>query len=189
VLHDSAANSLGWQEAIEKLGGPNAIHKLKHYLELPDSLAPNRDEAIRLLAECGTDAIPILIRELSHKDSMHAIYALARMKQEAAPVIPQVVAVLRNAPDWLSRAAAADALGEIGNTTEPVKTVLIQALGDTNQDVRRQAARALGKLGVAVPGTPITAQSRGDCGRPGELLLCWSFLPPQPRRRRPSPQG
>jgi HEAT repeat protein len=76
------------------------------------------------------------------------------MRQEAAPVIPQLIRVLTCDSDWVVRGEAADALAEIGNSPEAARTALVQALGDTDEHVRKRASAAIKKLGISVVPSP-----------------------------------
>ena len=65
-----------------------------------------------------------------------------------APAVPALIQALIQAlgdSDWAVRRAAAEALGDLGDSQ--AVPPLIQALGDSGWDVRRAAAEALGAVG------------------------------------------
>jgi len=54
---------------IAKLGGPHeAAERLAGYLRLPDWIAPNKEEAVWLLGECGEAGKPALRAALGHEN-------------------------------------------------------------------------------------------------------------------------
>ena len=66
-----------------------------------------------------------------------------------------LVKALGSEKDHDAREAAAEALGEIGDSR--VVEPLVAALGDTDDDVREAAAEALGKIGDPRAVDPLTA--------------------------------
>ncbi|NKB67314.1 MAG: phytanoyl-CoA dioxygenase [Candidatus Latescibacteria bacterium] len=136
------------------------------------------DEAVRLeaayqLGGLGTAGVPVLMEELqreaaqalagnlqrSHTNpsQLNALYGLSTAGSAA---VPALVAALDES-DWWMRAAAADALGDIGLPDTRAVGKLGAALSDGEAWVRRNAAEALGIIGPA---------ASGQIGRLADLL-------------------
>jgi HEAT repeat protein len=76
------------------------------------------------------------------------LYAVHALSAVGAPAVPALSAALGDG-EWSVRAAAADALGNIGVPARPAVPTLLRALGDDSMWVRRNALEALGTIGSA----------------------------------------
>ncbi len=75
--------------------------------------------------------------------------------------VPALIKALRHSDDRWLRGGAAKSLGRIG--TEEAMPELIEALGDPYDDVRLNAAEALGKIGPAAKqAVPALIETLGD---------------------------
>jgi HEAT repeat protein len=108
-----------------------------------------------------------------------ALAILARMGPRAAAAVPTLVAMLAGRSDAREkvseRGAAAGVLGEIRGDPRRVISALVGALEDDDAEVRRKAARSLGRYGprarVAVPALRKLAEARTNpAPGPGEPL-------------------
>ena len=143
---------------------------------LPKLLAALRagDEAVRLravyaLAALGAPVVPALIDVLredaparcrlnagrsranpagGNPSELHAAHALSAV---GAPAVAALSVALEDG-EWAVRAAAADALGNIGTPAQGAVPALLRALGDESMWVRRNALEALGTIGCTGAG-------------------------------------
>ena len=76
---------------------------------------------------------------------LHAVHALSAV---GSPAVARLSAALRD-NEWAVRAAAADALGNIGVRARSAESALLRALGDDSTWVRRNTLEALGTIGCA----------------------------------------
>jgi hypothetical protein len=113
------------------------------------------------LASRGAEAVPYLVAGLrrqavalrqrnldadyTNPSQLDAVFGLSAV---GAPAIPAVAALLDDEAWWV-RAAAADVLGDMGETAAETAPRLTAALGDESAWVRRNAVEALGYLGPA----------------------------------------
>ena len=109
----------------------------------------------RLLAyaeETQEQQVERLIRELQDSDSdirSIAAVTLGEMGPEAKDAVPALIQLLQDQDaEGFVRGNAARALGEIGSGAVDAVPVLIQALQD--REVRGDAARTLGKIGIPI---------------------------------------
>ena len=79
------------------------------------------------------------------------LYAAHALGAVGAPAVAALGAALEDG-EWAVRAAAADALGNIGRSAKPAVPALLRALGDDRMWVRRNALEALGTIGCAGAG-------------------------------------
>ena len=96
----------------------------------------------------GADAVEALVAALKDESRLvrfDAVVALGRIKDSRA-LVP-LTGLLRNGVEDTDRVAAAMALGLLGD--KQAAQPLIAALGDRDDDVRSQAADALGQLRIA----------------------------------------
>jgi len=104
-----------------------------------------RAKAIETLGEYGyVDAVPDILAILDDADpgtTFIAVKALGKLADQQAT--PALLDQLRGDDTWV-RAAAAGALINIGT---PAVDGLTEALQDSDKNVRRAAAKALGKIG------------------------------------------
>ncbi|MDE0024870.1 MAG: HEAT repeat domain-containing protein [Spirochaetaceae bacterium] len=138
---------------------------------LPALLADLRasDEAVCLraayaLAAMGAAVVPALVKVLraeaparrrrnagrsqanpagGNPSDLYAVHALSAV---GSPAVAALTAALGDC-EWSVRAAAADALGNIGVRARPAVPALVRALGDESRWVRRNALEALGTIG------------------------------------------
>jgi hypothetical protein len=124
----------------------------------------DESEAVRLnaayrLAAHGEIAVPALIEELrreseskrdrnlearyTNPSQLLSVYALSAI---GLPAVPPLTILLGH-EDWWVRAAAADALGDIGPLAVPSVPSLTRLLTDPSEWVRRNAAESLGIIG------------------------------------------
>lgn len=136
---------------VAKLGGPDsARRKLRLYLKMPKSIAPDRSLAIPLLATCGKDAEPDLLEYLRDDDdeSVRAGAAMC-LCDSSNPKDAKIIAALIRALEDSSvevRLCAAVALGHIGPTAPDAVPSLKKLLHDNDENVRQAAAEALNKI-------------------------------------------
>ena len=105
-------------------------------------------QAAYSLAAMGAPAVPELISLLSSGDEdlrRNAGYGLAAVGSAAVPALEEAAGVDR--PE--TRAAAVDALGDMGLPAAPAVATLQTALRDEEEEVRTKAAYALGNVGAA----------------------------------------
>ena len=76
------------------------------------------------------------------------LYAVHALSAVGSPAVAALSAALEDG-DWAVRAAAADALGNIGVRAKPAVPALLCALNDDSTWVRRNALEALGTIGRA----------------------------------------
>jgi HEAT repeat protein len=94
---------------------------------------------------------------------INAASSLVVLRAGAADVLPALLAGLKHSDDLL-RKRSAWSLGEIGGDLGKAAVApLAEALGDSEADVRTNAARALGKLGAAAePALPALRRAEED---------------------------
>ena len=84
------------------------------------------------------------------------ITAIGQVGPPGEAAVPTLIEILTRDPDFDHRALAAEALGRIGINARPAIGALVRALAVPHNEVRRQAALALGQYeeqaAAAVPG-------------------------------------
>ena len=118
-----------------------------------------RLEAAYALASQGADAVPYLVKalraEATHKQERNLerahtnpsqLDALFALSAAGAPALAPLENLLVDT-DWPLRAAAADALGDMGRVAVGAVPLLQRALSDSAVWVRRNATEALGHMG------------------------------------------
>ncbi|MGB1719111.1 MAG: HEAT repeat domain-containing protein, partial [Candidatus Latescibacterota bacterium] len=118
-----------------------------------------RLEAAYALASQGADAVPYLVKalraEAAHKQERNLerahtnpsqLDALFALSAAGAPALAPLENLLVDT-DWPLRAAAADALGDMGRVAVGAVPLLERALSDSAVWVRRNATEALGHMG------------------------------------------
>ncbi len=144
------------KETLDEFGGPQrALPRLRTYLRIGDSLAPEKVTAVWALSGCGPAAVPDLLTLLRHRRTelrSTAGYALGRINPAAVEAVPALADALGD-PEERVRAAAAMALGQIGSGAPEVVPVdrLIAALKEPSGNVRANAAEALGRIRCRAP--------------------------------------
>jgi HEAT repeat protein len=114
----------------------------------------------------GARAVPGLIEELQGTDTQAQVLAAMHLGQiglAAKPAVPALVLLARSADSYVS-STAAGALPTIDLSA--AREVMVQyraALGDTDPQIRRNAAGSLAALGpLAKPAVPALLQALGD---------------------------
>ena len=128
--------------ALLKIGRP-AVGPLIMVLE--DSNNFIRSKAIAVLGRIGKPAVGPLLTALGSNVSYHASEVLSEIGE---PAVEPLLTILDSNVGY----HAAEALGKIG---QPAVSPLIVALGHKNNDVRENAARALGNIGDARAVAPL----------------------------------
>ena len=144
------------------VNGAVAVGALRDALEQGDEAA--RLEAAYQLGGLGAAGVPVLMEGLEREadrawagnlerahtnpSQLNALYGLSAV---GAAAVPALVDALDDSAWWM-RAAAADALGDIGLPEGRAVEALGAALGDGETWVRRNAAEALGIIGPAAAG-------------------------------------
>lgn len=133
------------------------ITQLRSGNENEDSRAQRATVALQQMAP---QSVPILIRELRHRESVLALLS-ARYGSHLPPIWRRWLPQAGEAP--VIRAAAADALGAIGSPAKVAIPFLRTALVDEVELVRANAAIALGRMGpLAHEAVPSLASLLGD---------------------------
>jgi len=138
---------------------------------LEEGTEAQRLRAAYALASRGAEAVPHLVAALrrqaaalrernlaadhTNPSQLDAVFGLSAV---GAPAVPAVAALLADEAWWV-RAAAADVLGDMGETACETVPQLTGALSDESVWVRRNAIEALGYLGPAAA-TAVPALSR-----------------------------
>ena len=138
---------------------------------LEEGTEAERLRAAYALASRGAEAVPCLVAALrrqaaalcernleadhTNPSQLDAVFALSAV---GAPAVPALAALLGDEAWWV-RAAAADVLGDMGETACETVPRLTGALSDDSVWVRRNAIEALGYLGPAAS-TAVPALSR-----------------------------
>lgn len=149
--------------------GPAQIPAIIQVLEGPSHEGSRLSAAQALgaygpTAEAAVPALVAALKDTKWNGRDGAAIALGRIHQRPEEAVPALLDALKADSDETVRAAAAEALGKIGEASSPVVTGLIQALDDKAINVRAEAAEALQKLGpqakAALPALEKAAQSR-----------------------------
>ena len=147
----------GWGQALEQ--GAEAERLRAAY-----ALASRGAEAVpHLVAALRRQAADLRDRNLAadhtNPSQLDAVFALSAV---GAPAVPALAALLDDEAWWV-RAAAADVLGDMGETACETVPQLAGALSDDSVWVRRNAVEALGYLGPAASGAvPVLSRSLSD---------------------------
>ncbi|HYL97763.1 MAG TPA: HEAT repeat domain-containing protein, partial [Blastocatellia bacterium] len=153
-------------DAREALGGygiSGIADSLAHLLPDPSKAVPKEDELIGSMALTALlrikepSTVAAIINQLHSPSSelrWRAANALARIGQNLAPAVPQLISLLSD-KDPLVRAHAAKTLG-VAKDTHSVQP-LIAALSDEDQKVVSEAIRALGSTGDHEAVQPLVA--------------------------------
>jgi HEAT repeat protein len=186
--HDSqvradAAQCLGEIEA----GAKSAVGELSRALaDKNDEVRSEAACALGRIHENGAQVVPLLIQDLTNNApevQAEIARALGPFGPEARDAVPLLLELLEGSSagepaDDRVRAAAASALGEIGENPATVVPALIATLRDQDVSVRREAVRSLGLLGDdAREAVPLLVrflpEAAGDSGEPDadELAL------------------
>ena len=154
-------------------------HRLSEWLRVLTDHRPNqnRKEAELAVIAIGTNAMPLLIRELASRDSeawslfvgylnnrnwnryelmtserrhSKALVACNILGKDSAKAVSAVSRLLTTSSNFLLQASAARTLGSIGPGAASAVPLLTQTLADSRFElVRHEAAKALGAIGPA----------------------------------------
>jgi hypothetical protein len=122
----------------------------------PPPELPPLPEFRRPLAQQVPDLVPTLVRTLSDPDAQVRQNAALSLAEVGAAAVPDLTEALTH-QDAARRAGAAYALGQMGGPARPALDRLLKALNDPSPAVRRQAARAVGRVAAALEEQPATA--------------------------------
>jgi HEAT repeat protein len=136
-----AANMLGLMGPAAEQAVPALITSLQ-----------DEDEAVRLnasyaLGTIGAAAVPALLATLRAGTEIGRRHASCALSIVGKAAVPALLHAAEDA-DWRVRAAAVDALGEIGSAASEVLPTLMRTLSDEADWVRRHAADAVGTIGT-----------------------------------------
>ena len=96
-------------------------------------------------------AVPLLVDLLRTENSVVAARALSQYKAEAAPALPELVALLQDtSQDVEARWNAARTIGKIGPEANSAVPVLIEMTRDKEPTIREHSAEAIGDIGSVV---------------------------------------
>jgi HEAT repeat protein len=162
----AAARILGLIRPVIRAVVPALVDVLNH------KAGPIRQAAAEALGEIGTEAqaaVPVLCQALAHWSAdvrKAAARALARIHSGAEAAIPLLLAALADATLAVRRAAA-DSLEQFGAAAVPG---LLDCLKHRDGDVRRAAARILGKSGPdAAAALTLLVETLVDAHEPARL--------------------
>ncbi len=146
-LMEDANPRVRWQ-AIEALGvlgkSERSVDALIAALQDPNHIV--RWNAALALGEAGDERVTLPLLEILEDESKDvremAEWALVEL---SGKIVPSLIEILTQHPDWWIRREAARILGLIGDerATEP----LLQALSDRSERIRENVAEALGRIG------------------------------------------
>ncbi|MDE0445810.1 MAG: HEAT repeat domain-containing protein [Spirochaetaceae bacterium] len=150
-----------WMRAAEWSPAPDERSLDGWGQALEQSAEAERLRAAYALASRGADAVPHLVAALrrqaaglrdrnlaadhTNPSQLDAVFGLSAV---GAPAVPAVAALLDDDAWWV-RAAAADVLGDMGETAHETVPQLTGVLADDSVWARRNAIEALGYLGPA----------------------------------------
>jgi len=152
VRPGQVATSKSSQTAQDRYYAAQTLGALGDKRAVPVLMEHLRDEEIHYTAATALgkigdrSAVPALKGMLNHENPdgrMWAAFGLAELGDPAG--ISALADILLEAPSWIRRRHAADALGRFGDSR--AVPVLLRAIGDESPDVVVVAIHALGKLG------------------------------------------
>ncbi|HEY3963679.1 MAG TPA: HEAT repeat domain-containing protein [Planctomycetaceae bacterium] len=156
------------RDAVDVLGlcGSTAVPGLARIVETYAAHAESAARGAAALKQIGrhaVPAVPALGKALQSRNEMvveQSIGALAAIGPSAGPAVPELRALLTS-PSASIRTHVASALGDIGAVA--AVNDLATALEDRDEDVRRESAQALGKIGPpAKPAIPALLRALED---------------------------
>lgn len=141
--HDSGVRKMAaW--VLGRIGDTRSIKPLSQ--ALLDYDVRVRTRAAEALKKMKSDSIGSLIKDID-ADNLHtrqaAAWVLGHFKDKRA--VEPLCRIISDDFDWRVRAAAAEALGRIGDAS--ARTALVDALRDKQRDVQQAAVEALDRLG------------------------------------------
>jgi HEAT repeat protein len=143
--------TLAW--ALGRIG-PAAEPAIPQLIEMlaskHDSVRRNAAEALGNFGPAARGAVDELLKTARDEDPMVRLnVAVALWKIQRHPkALPALLAMLRQGRDPLPYQTAV-VLGSLGADAEEVTPALVEALANSDADVRRAAARSLGQIGPA----------------------------------------
>ena len=170
ALSEDVWNWLSGRERADAAPGAEAdgsLPKLMAALRASDEAVCLR--AVYALAALGAPVVPALIDVLREEAPARCrlnagrsranpaggnpseLYAAHALSAVGAPAVAALSAALEDG-EWAVRAAAADALGNIGTPAQGAVPALLRTLGDESMWVRRNALEALGTIGCTGAG-------------------------------------
>jgi HEAT repeat protein len=166
------------QYAAQSLGKVGADAKESVVRALTDVLK-DEDKGVRLaaaeamtlvLSPLAAADLPVVLEELlGHKDveaREHGVRALGQLRAEAAKVLPVLSELCKPATAKRLRLAALASLAQLGPAAKPALPVLVEALKDSDAELRQAASLALAKLGPAArPALAALAEALKDSDR------------------------
>ena len=131
--------------------GDDAIPALSAGLRDPQP--GNRQVLLTTLARCGPKGVPVILNVLKKDDSnfvrANAAEALGQERTPGPEVVQGLIQALSDLEEGV-RAAAANALGQLGPDAKPaIGPLIAMAQGDRDAFSRKRAADALGRIGPA----------------------------------------
>lgn len=159
-----AARALGELGSDAKQAVPALITTVK--VDDDSSVRAHACEALGKIGAPAGDIVPILIEATNDEDHhvrWMAIGALGEIGAAAAPAAKALIERLRNDDDDDVRWQAAGVLAKIDSEGKLAVPVLVQAMRDRNDLVRRFAATAIGEIGSkASEAIPVLVQATKD---------------------------
>jgi hypothetical protein len=148
ALKDRNRAVQGWAiKALVGIGPKIGLHAL---FPLVDDMADEdpgvRQRAIIVLVAMGKKVIPALEKALEADDTRVHQSALAALVQLGPEAVPTLIKDLKDAKNVNVRQRAAQALGAIGPPARSAQAALEEALGDSSERVRKEAAASLKKI-------------------------------------------
>jgi HEAT repeats len=139
IVERVARTKTGEYEEVKRMGPVVAARRLGLYFRMPESIAPEKLAALRMLSHCGQAGAPAIIEALDDEDR-EIRQAAAEQLPWSEVSAPALIRTLRD-PDRLVRSCAATTLAGFG---PPATPHLVRALGNSDPMVRKLAIRALG---------------------------------------------
>jgi len=153
-----------------------------------DADAGVREAAAGSMAPMGPEAVPHLVRLLTHEDKYvrrNAVWGLGKLGPLARTALPDLCDALRD-PDPRTASGAAQSIGQMGADAADAVPALTEAMRGTNIVLCRLAAKALSQIGRPALTALVAHVKHRDPFVRGEaaLALGWMGRSP-PRRSRP----
>ncbi len=139
-----------------------------------------RESAVQGLSGYGVQALPTLVRLLSHSCKYvrrNAVWGLGKLGPDARPAVGPLVAVLKDA-DPRTATGAAQTIGAVGGTAADAVPALAEAMRGTNVVLCRMAAKALSQIGQPALPTLVTHLKHHDPFVRGEAAVALGWIGP-----------
>jgi len=170
-------------KAARALGkhGPVGNEVFTHLLTLTnDAEQIVRESAVQGLSGYGVQALPTLVRLLSHQCKYvrrNAVWGLGKLGPDARPAVGHLVAVLKDS-DPRTATGAAQTIGAVGATAADAVPALAEAMRGTNVVLCRMAAKALSQIGTPALPTLVTHLKHHDPFVRGEAAVALGWIGP-----------